>query len=53
MHFIFFEKNEIVCQVPLLYCCSTAPTAESEASLDRWGHRVGRRGGLHLPGLLL
>ena len=31
----FLEKNEMGCHCPLTYCCSTPPTAESEASVIR------------------
>ena len=31
----FFEKKEIGCQVLLIFCCNTPPTAASEASTMR------------------
>ena len=33
--FSFLEKNEMGCHCPLMYCWSTAPIAESEASVAR------------------
>ena len=33
--FIFLEKKEMGCQVPAVYCCRTAPTAMSDASVTR------------------